>query len=274
MGEIDRRIKGLDATLLGNYDYVPTTINFPKGSISAMKWPPTSGPIEQPRQWSRSNGVADKVFPRELADRLRISYDDSGALDLTECGSATPFISLELVSGVERGEVEFFNMADSGPAHGKVDNYADLTYLLWYYRLGSWESGTCPNYTGRGDGAVVLRCSPADTCTFYGSPDRIGTMWPPHLGPRPSCDRMLLSPNAKNNVPAGGGGFSFTVTQTDCSWTATSNVDWLTTSSGGKGNGTVNYIVAANGTGANRTGTVTVSGYGANAIFTVKQLHF
>jgi hypothetical protein len=41
-----------------------------------------------------------------------------------------------------------------------------------------------------------------------------------------------------------------------CTWTASSNADWLTITSGGSGsgNGTVNYSVATNTSGSSRTG--------------------
>jgi hypothetical protein len=48
---------------------------------------------------------------------------------------------------------------------------------------------------------------------------------------------------------------------TQCSWTAVSNVGWITvTSATGSGIGQVNYTVAANSTGSSRTGTMTVAG--------------
>jgi hypothetical protein len=48
---------------------------------------------------------------------------------------------------------------------------------------------------------------------------------------------------------------------TSCSWTAVSNVSWITITSGGSGSGLggVNFVVAAN-TGPDRTGTLTVAG--------------
>ena len=94
----------------------------------------------------------------------------------------------------------------------------------------------------------------------------------------PNCDFLFISPTTNNSVPVGGGSYSFVITgatQTECSWTASSNVSWITITSGssGTGNATVNYSVASNGTGANRTGKITVSGFGASQIHTVKQLH-
>jgi len=79
---------------------------------------------------------------------------------------------------------------------------------------------------------------------------------------------VSLSPTGQN-VPAGGAPGSFTVnTGAGCAWTATSNVPWISVTSGGSGTGTgsVQFTVAANG-GAARTGTITVSGQ----TFTVNQ---
>lgn len=45
---------------------------------------------------------------------------------------------------------------------------------------------------------------------------------------------------------------------TACSWAATTTASWLTTTDSGTGNGTVQYSVAANTTGASRTGTISV----------------
>jgi len=51
------------------------------------------------------------------------------------------------------------------------------------------------------------------------------------------------------------------VTGTNCTWTAISNDGWITvTSATGAGIGQVNYTVAANSTGVDRTGTMTVAG--------------
>jgi hypothetical protein len=72
------------------------------------------------------------------------------------------------------------------------------------------------------------------------------------------------------SIPVGGGaGAPITVTSTaGCGWTAVSNAQWLTISSGatGTGNGTVNFTAAAN-SGAARSGTLTIAGQ----TFTVDQ---
>jgi len=75
-----------------------------------------------------------------------------------------------------------------------------------------------------------------------------------------------LGPTNQSFASAGGSG-SFTVTTSSgCTWAAVSNASWITTSSSGSGNGTVNYNVASNSGGA-RTGTISVG----NQTFTITQ---
>ena len=74
------------------------------------------------------------------------------------------------------------------------------------------------------------------------------------------------------NITIGERGEDATVavsTAAGCAWMASSNADWLTVKSGssGSGSGTVTYTVAANTTGATRTGTMTIAGL----TFTVTQ---
>ncbi|MEN3334181.1 MAG: hypothetical protein V7641_3546 [Blastocatellia bacterium] len=70
-----------------------------------------------------------------------------------------------------------------------------------------------------------------------------------------------ISPTSQSFNGAGTGSVSVT-TPTGCPWTATSNDSWITITSGssGSGDGTVNYSVAANNTGAQRSGTLTIAG--------------
>ena len=74
-----------------------------------------------------------------------------------------------------------------------------------------------------------------------------------------SCIYSLSATSA--NVTANGGNFSVGIT-TDCSWTAVSNVPWISISSGatGTGNGAINFYVTPNTSSAPRTGTLTIGG--------------
>jgi len=71
-----------------------------------------------------------------------------------------------------------------------------------------------------------------------------------------------LSQNNVTMEKAGGTGTVSVNTQSGCAWTAVSNVSWITITGGptGTGNGTVNFTVAANTTGNDRNGTLTIAG--------------
>jgi hypothetical protein len=80
---------------------------------------------------------------------------------------------------------------------------------------------------------------------------------------------VSFSPSSQSFTSAGGSG-TFTVTApSGCSWSASSQADWVAIQSGstGTGNGTATYRVAANSGISSRTGTLTVAG----TSFTVNQ---
>jgi len=84
----------------------------------------------------------------------------------------------------------------------------------------------------------------------------------------PPCSYTLSSKSASPSYI--GGNASVNVTSpTGCSWTAASNVIWISIVSGasGTGNGTVKYSVSTNTSIASRTGTLTIGGQ----TFTVTQ---
>jgi hypothetical protein len=78
-----------------------------------------------------------------------------------------------------------------------------------------------------------------------------------------------ISPTSQSFGDIGGSGNVSVTSTDDCNWTATSNDDWITVTSGdiGSGSGTVGYSVAANPDGSSRTGTITIAG----ETFTVTQ---
>jgi Calx-beta domain/Subtilase family/Bacterial pre-peptidase C-terminal domain/Viral BACON domain len=68
-----------------------------------------------------------------------------------------------------------------------------------------------------------------------------------------------LNPTSQIFISSASTGSFAVSASSGCSWTAISNASWLTTSSSGVGNGTVNYSVAAN-FGNSRTGLISVGG--------------
>jgi hypothetical protein len=88
-------------------------------------------------------------------------------------------------------------------------------------------------------------------------------------GPGPGPCTVNINPTSQSVPAAGATGLTVAVTATaGCAWAATSNVPWLTITSGasGSGNGTVRLNVGTN-SGAARTGTLTIGG----RTFTVNQ---
>jgi uncharacterized protein (TIGR03437 family) len=71
-----------------------------------------------------------------------------------------------------------------------------------------------------------------------------------------------ISPASLTFGASGGSGVVSVTAGAGCSWTAASNVSWITITSGasGSGGGTAGYTVAANTSTTSRTGTLTVAG--------------
>ncbi|HVE56214.1 MAG TPA: S8 family serine peptidase, partial [Pyrinomonadaceae bacterium] len=69
-----------------------------------------------------------------------------------------------------------------------------------------------------------------------------------------------ISSSSQNFTASGGNGSFNVTTAAGCAWTAQSNAGWLTTTSSGNGNGTVNYSVTANASPTQRSATITAGG--------------
>ncbi|MBF0591894.1 MAG: DUF1566 domain-containing protein [Nitrospirae bacterium] len=76
-----------------------------------------------------------------------------------------------------------------------------------------------------------------------------------------SCSYTIY-PTSKSFTSTGGSDSVSVTTSSNCSWSATSNVSWITITSGstGVGNGTVAYTVSANTSASSRLGTMTIAG--------------
>lgn len=127
-----------------------------------------------------------------------------------------------------------------------------------------WISGLSPA-TGQGSATVQFRVSAND-----GTAPREGDILVQEQRLRvvqPAPCRFDLAP-ARQSVSAAGGAFSISVaTSGECTWTATSTVNWISLPAqvAVTGNGTVRFIVASNG-GDERTGAITVGGRQATVI--------
>ena len=114
--------------------------------------------------------------------------------------------------------------------------------------------------SGSGSGTVTLSIA-ANTMTLprTGSLTIAGQVVTVNQGAQP-CSYTVSPASASVSSAAGPTNIAVT-TASGCSWTASSNVSWVTRSpSSGSGSGSVTLSVAANTTTSARTGTVTVAG--------------
>ena len=77
-----------------------------------------------------------------------------------------------------------------------------------------------------------------------------------------ACTFTVDPQNASFSWSGGAGNIAVTAAASNCSWTATESLDWVSITSGssGTGNGTVSYSVSANRTTSSRTGILIVAG--------------
>lgn len=128
----------------------------------------------------------------------------------------------------------------------------------------SWITITS-GFSGANTGTVGYQVAP-----FGGTGTRVGTIevaGESFTVVQGGC-MVVLSSEGRGFSEAGGTGTFDVLTTSNCSWTASANVSWITINGNpfGTGEGTVSYTVAEN-VGQPRTGTITVAGQS----FTVTQ---
>lgn len=131
----------------------------------------------------------------------------------------------------------------------------------------SWITVTS-GLSGTGNGSVFMNIAANNTNAERTAILTIGGQQATITQAGQGC-AITLSP-VSVTVPASGSSGAITVAGSiACTWTATSNVPWLTVTGGGSGtgNGTVQYTAAANTTSTQRTGVIAIAG----RTFTVTQ---
>ena len=165
---------------------------------------------------------------------------------------------------------------------GHVIEIVGYNHAAQYFIVkNSWGTGwgttdpnvgtqTPPTVTTRGFFLIaysqLAQMTQAQTGDIYGGPE-FGWYSIAYTGYSQGPCNNSISPSSAS-VAYSGGNATVGVTSPGCSWTAASNVSWISIISGatGTGNGTVTYSVAASTT-TQRTGTLTIAG----KTFTVTQ---
>ncbi|HXU45626.1 MAG TPA: hypothetical protein VN783_08875 [Thermoanaerobaculia bacterium] len=155
-----------------NPEYLLTTINFPYTVIEADRVFPLEIDSTKPRiWWFPSNGVVPPTHPRYLSDQFLARYKDAMTISVVDYKNNYPVVTVT----TQKPDLllTIINEAKSLTAE-KKGTYRDLPYLLWYNRLGLWDTrtGECPEYDVD---AYLLRCKGAD-CHQPGA--KVTTFWP------------------------------------------------------------------------------------------------
>jgi uncharacterized repeat protein (TIGR03803 family) len=162
---------------------------------------------------------------------------------------------------IQGSDGNFYGTTSTGGGNGvgTVFNMTPGGALTTLHTFGGFD-GSSPE-TGLVQGGV----SNYYGTTSAGGTDNAGTIFT-LIQP---CAYSLSPAHVTLPAIADSGTFSVNASTTNCPWTATNNVDWITITSGssGAGDGTVSYSVTANPSANARAGTITVAG----KTFTISQ---
>jgi uncharacterized protein (TIGR03437 family) len=162
---------------------------------------------------------------------------------------------------------------------GQITVRAD-TLCTWTYSTDSpaWINftsgpakgiGSGPDYIGWSASANVVPASRSAKIMVTGAGAAGNVLTLTISQAAPICAITLPQPSASIGVSGSSGSFPV---QANCTWSAY-NTGWITVpyGTGGTGNGTVNYTVAASGCATQRTGAISVTSYSASQKFQINQ---
>jgi hypothetical protein len=246
---------------------------------------------------NQASGCTITVSPTSVNVGAAASANTIQVTSAQGCGwsatSGAPWIALgDSSSGSGNGQVPFTVTANSGPARqgtlsvgGRTISVAQASGCTYTVTPPSQDvaptggSGTasistgagCPwsasssaawitigATSGTGPAQVPLTVAPNNEPPRTGTITVASTVLTVNQGS--PCEWVLLPPDHKFGASGGNGNVLVIVTGA-CTWTAKSDVAWITLTAGasGAGNGLVQFVAAAND-GPARTGTLTIAG--------------
>ena len=145
--------------------------------------------------------------------------------------------------------------------------YAATTNSRGVYALAKIPPSSSYTVTAAKSGYIFGSLS-VSTGTSKSDTTTTGNYWGADFSPV-NCTYSISPASVALGPSSRSGSVSVTASVETCPWTAASNADWVTVTSGssGRGNGTVYYSCAANKTGAVRNGTIAI----ADQTFTITQ---
>jgi hypothetical protein len=231
------------------------------------------------------------------------SVTTSGGCTWTATSNASWITITSGASGNGPGVVNFSSAANAGPARQGTLTIAGQTFTVNQATACTYSISPASQSVGAGGGNGSTTMTTGSQCawsivsnapwiSFNGNANRTGggnvnfssaaNTGPARQGTLTLADQTFtinqasgctftINPTSRTHGAAGGAGTVAVTAGGGCSWTAVSNVTWITivTGASGTGNGTVSYTVAIKPATppGNRVGTVTIGGQ----TFTVTQ---
>ncbi|MEO7271556.1 MAG: BACON domain-containing carbohydrate-binding protein [Vicinamibacterales bacterium] len=218
--------------------------------------------------WVASTAEAVALQRAGSVDRLKAAwYGMNFSIDVNMVSGRSQQIAIYVADYDNGGRAEKFDVVDQSGVlldTRTVSNFGAGKYLVWSVR-GHVTVNVTPV---AGSNAVVSAiligagsaAGGATAANFINTDSATQGSWKGVYGE----DGYTIAADASSQVLAGSGGAGAmaVTTPSDCPWTATSDAAWLTMTSGasGTGPGSAAFAVAANTTGAARTGILTVAG--------------
>ena len=188
--------------------------------------------------------LAPAVAAQSITDARRVEFTPSADHNAVDQATGQPLVTKYTVDVYVAGGATVVSNADLGKPTPQTDGMIRVDFVALL------TTALTPGVVYE---SIVSAVGPGGTASTGRSNTFAFT---------PPC-APAISPTSSNLATSAAATGSVTVTAgTGCTWTAASNVGWITINAGtaGTGNGTVSYSVAANAGTTSRTGTMTIGG--------------
>jgi uncharacterized protein (TIGR03437 family) len=240
-----------------------STANVQNGALAvAVPTPPGGSAGNQPTLTptiSYDHSYAQLVAGETISDGSAAGFPSVPGTDFGPNGGNVPIAEIPITNGTG---IAVWEVVNTYPA-------ANETFQFAVYE--TFNSNVVQNMPPPGSATVNLSYAPAPPTYNAGSsgsasdtlavPRFIGDPAPPvNLFTVNSCLCTVTVSPVSPSVPGTAGTLTLTLNGGSCGWNASSNVSWLTPAETSGTSATLSVAVAANTTGAQRSGVITVNG--------------
>jgi uncharacterized protein (TIGR03437 family) len=232
-------------TATGNFDVIASSNSCSRAAVSDSTWLTVSSSSAN----ATGSGTVNYSVAANTQTQQRVGHITVGGSQVFTVTQAAPFCNFS----INPPSANFSQAGGTG-------SFAVTTTCSWTAVAAdpTWVTIT-GSASGTGNGTITYTVSANNSATSRQTSISIGTMTYTISQAVGACT-LQINPTTASAVAAGGTG-SIAITTT-CSWSATSNVSWITfaTAASGTGSGVLNYIVAPNLTPQAQTGQIIING--------------